>query len=204
MQPNCLLPAHYSITKTMASTSDIRNGMCINFNSDIYQVVEFLHVKPGKGAAFVRTKMKSVTTGRVLENTFPSGAKLDEVRVEHRDYQYLYPEGDFFNFMNTETYEQISIDKKLINNSDLMKEGMTVRIAVRAEDEMPLLITLPPTVTLEVTYAEPGIKGDTATNTLRPSTVETGAKVMIPLFVNIGDKIKVNTETRDYMERVKA
>jgi elongation factor P len=204
MQPVCLLPTHYSITKTMASTSDIRNGMCINFNSDIYQVVEFLHVKPGKGAAFVRTKMKSVTTGRVLENTFPSGAKLDEVRVEHRDYQYLYPEGDFYNFMNTETYEQISIDKKQINNADLMKEGMTVRIAVRAEDEMPLLVTLPPTVTLEVTYAEPGIKGDTATNTLRPSTVETGAKVMIPLFVNIGDKIKVNTETGDYMERVKA
>ena len=188
----------------MASTSDIRNGMCINFNSDIYQVVEFLHVKPGKGAAFVRTKMKSVTTGRVLENTFPSGAKLDEVRVEHRDYQYLYPEGDFFNFMNNETYEQISIDKKLINNPDLLKEGVNVKIAVRAEDEMPLTVTLPPTVTLEVTYAEPGIKGDTATNTLRPSTVETGAKVMIPLFVNIGDKIKINTETGDYMERVKA
>lgn len=188
----------------MASTSDIRNGMCINFNSDIYQVVEFLHVKPGKGAAFVRTKLKSVTTGRVLENTFPSGTKLDEVRVEHRDYQYLYPEGDFFNFMNNETYEQISVMKKLIPNADLMTEGMTVRIAMRAEDELPLLVTLPPTVTLEVTYAEPGIKGDTATNTLRPCTVETGARVMIPLFVNIGDKIKINTETGDYMERVKA
>lgn len=188
----------------MASTSDIRNGMCINFNSDIYQVVEFLHVKPGKGAAFVRTKLKSVTNGRVLENTFPSGAKLDEVRVEHREYQFLYPEGDMYTFMNNETYEQITIDKKIINAPEFLEEGMMVKIAVRAEDEMPLTCTLPATVVVEVTYAEPGIKGDTATNTLRPCTVSTGAKVMIPLFVNIGDKIKVNTDTGDYMERVKA
>lgn len=187
----------------MASTSDIRNGMCINFNSDIYQVVEFLHVKPGKGAAFVRTKLKSITTGRVLENTFPSGAKLDEVRVEHREYQYLYDEGDFATFMNNETYEQITIDKKIINAPEFLVEGMNVKIAVRAEDELPLTCTLPDTVVLEVTYAEPGVKGDTATNTLRPSTVSSGAKVMIPLFVNVGDKIKIKTETGDYMERVK-
>ncbi|QQR98692.1 MAG: elongation factor P [Sphingobacteriales bacterium] len=187
----------------MASTSDIRNGMCINFNSDIYQIIEFLHVKPGKGAAFVRTKLRSVTNGRVLENTFPSGSKLDEVRVEHREYQYLYDEGDFATFMNNETYEQITVDKKIINAAQFLTEGMTVKIAVRAEDEMPLTCTLPDTVTVEVTYAEPGIKGDTATNTLRPSTVSTGAKVMIPLFVNVGDKIKVKTETGDYMERVK-
>ena len=177
--------------------------MCINFNSDIYKVVEFLHVKPGKGAAFVRTKLKSITTGRVLENTFPAGAKLDEVRVEHREYQYLYPEGDAYTFMNNETYEQITIPAAIINAPGFLEEGMTVKIAVRAEDEMPLTCELPATVIVEVTYAEPGIKGDTATNTLRPCTVSTGAKVMIPLFVNIGDKIKVNTDTGDYMERVK-
>ena len=188
----------------MASTSDIRNGMCINFNSDIYKIVEFLHVKPGKGAAFVRSKLKSITTGRVLENTFPAGAKLEEVRVEYREYQYLYTEGDSYNFMNNETYEQIQISEKIINAPDFLAEGMMVKIAVRAEDELPLTCELPSTVTVEVTYAEPGIKGDTATNTLRPCTVSTGAKVMIPLFVNIGDKIKVNTETGDYMERVKA
>lgn len=187
----------------MASTSDIRNGMCINFNSDIYQVVEFLHVKPGKGAAFVRTKLKSVTNGRVLENTFPSGAKLDEVRVEHREYQYLYKEGEQYMFMNNETYEQLAVSESIINAPGFLDEGMTVKIAVRADDELPLTCTLPATVTVEVTYAEPGIKGDTATNTLRPCTVSTGAKVMIPLFVNIGDKIKVNTDTGDYMERVK-
>lgn len=178
--------------------------MCINFNSDIYQVVEFLHVKPGKGAAFVRTKLKSVTTGRVLENTFPSGAKLDEVRVEHREYQYLYKDGDAYTFMNNETYEQIPIQEKIINAPQFLVEGMNVKIAVRADDEMPLTCTLPSTVTVEVTYAEPGVKGDTATNTLRPCTVSTGAKVMIPLFINIGDKIRVNTDTGDYMDRVKA
>ncbi|HPA36006.1 MAG TPA: elongation factor P [Chitinophagales bacterium] len=188
----------------MASTSDIRNGMCINFNSDIYKIVEFLHVKPGKGAAFVRTKLKSITTGRVLENTFPAGAKLDEVRVEYREYQYLYPEGDAYTFMNNETYEQITVPGSIINAPEFLEEGMNVKISVRAEDEMPLTCELPSSVVVEVTYAEPGIKGDTATNTLRPCTVSTGAKVMIPLFVNVGDKIKVNTETREYMERVKA
>ncbi|MCB9034238.1 MAG: elongation factor P [Chitinophagales bacterium] len=188
----------------MASTSDIRNGMCIKFNSDIFQIVEFLHVKPGKGAAFVRTKLKSVTNGKVLDNTFPSGAKLDEVRVEHREYQYLYPEGDLYNFMNNETYEQIAINGNIIDAPQFLTEGMIVKIAVQADDEMPLTCTLPDTVELEVMYAEPGIKGDTATNTLRPCEVNTGAKVMIPLFVNIGDKIKVKTATGEYMERVKS
>ncbi len=187
----------------MASTSDIRNGMCINFNNDIYKIVEFLHVKPGKGPAFVRTKLKSVTNGKVIDNTFPSGYKIDEVRIEHREYQFLYKEGDTYNFMNNETYEQITVLDKIINAPDFLVEGMTVKMAIRAEDELPLTCDLPATVVVEVTYAEPGIKGDTATNTLRPCTVSTGGKVMIPLFINIGDKIKVNTETGDYMERVK-
>jgi elongation factor P len=188
----------------MASTSDIRNGMCINFNSDIYKIVEFLHVKPGKGPAFVRTKLKSITNGRVVDNTFPSGMKIDEVRIEYREYQFLYKESDLYTFMNNETFEQISLGENIINAPAFLEEGMNVKIAVRAEDELPLTCELPSTVIVEVTYAEPGIKGDTATNTLRPCTVSCGAKVMIPLFVNIGDKIKVNTDTGDYMERVKA
>jgi elongation factor P len=122
----------------MASTSDIRNGMCINFNSDIYKIVEFLHVKPGKGPAFVRTKLKSVTNGKVVDNTFPSGMKIDEVRIEHREYQFLYKEGDLYNFMNNETYEQISMMLKSSMHPGFLTEGMTVKIAVRAEDELPL------------------------------------------------------------------
>ena len=187
----------------MISSNDLRPGITVELDGMVWQCVEFQHVKPGKGAAFVRTKIKSITTGRVLENTFPAGAKLDEVRVEYREYQYLYPEGDAYTFMNNETYEQITVGANIINAPQFLEEGMMVKIAVRAEDEMPLTCELPSTVVVEVTYAEPGIKGDTATNTLRPCTVSTGAKVMIPLFVNVGDKIKVNTETGDYMERVK-
>ncbi|MCO5247696.1 MAG: elongation factor P [Chitinophagales bacterium] len=183
--------------------ADFRNGMCIRFNNDIYQVVEFLHVKPGKGAAFVRTKLKSVTTGRVLENTFPSNAKIEEVRVEKRQYQYLYPEGDIYYFMNNETFEQIPIDEKIINNPKLLIEGMNCDITFNAQDELPMTCELPMTVIQEVTYTEPGVKGDTATNAMKPCTVESGAEIMIPLFVNLGDKIKINTTDNSYVERAK-
>lgn len=183
--------------------ADFKNGMCIKFNNDIYQVVEFLHVKPGKGAAFVRTKLKNVTTGRVLENTFPSSHKIEEVRVERRQYQYLYPEGDMYNFMNNETFEQIAIDEKLINNAPLLLEGMICDITFDAENERPMTCELPMTTIQEVTYTEPGLKGDTATNAMKPCTVESGAKIMVPLFVNTGDKIKINTADNSYIERAK-
>ena len=187
----------------MASTSDIRNGLCIKFNNDIYKIVEFLHVKPGKGPAFVRTKLRSLTNGRVLDNTFSAGHKIDEVRVETHTYQYLYAEGDQFHFMNNESFEQITLDKKVLDAPDLLKEGTNVMIQINAETEAPLSVDMPASIILEVTYAEPGVKGNTATNATKPATVETGATVNVPLFINEGDKIKIDTATGNYMERVK-
>ena len=187
----------------MASTSDIRNGLCIKYNNDIYKIVEFLHVKPGKGPAFVRTKLRSLTNGRVLDNTFSAGHKIDEVRVETHTYQYLYAEGDQFHFMNTESFEQITLDKKVLDAPGLLKEGTNVMIQVNSETEAPLSVDMPASIVLEVTYAEPGVKGNTATNATKPATVETGATVNVPLFINEGDKIKIDTASGNYMERVK-
>lgn len=187
----------------MASTSDIRKGLCIRYNHDIYKITEFLHVKPGKGPAFVRTKLKSVTTGKVLENTFSAGHKIEDVRVETRSYQYLYPEGDTFHFMNTEDYNQISLQREVLDAPDLLKEGEVVTILFNTEDSMPLSVDLPAHVILEVTHTEPGVKGNTATNATKPATVETGARINVPLFINEGDRIKIDTEKGAYMERAK-
>ncbi|MBF4483296.1 MULTISPECIES: elongation factor P [Flavobacterium] len=187
----------------MASTSDIRNGLCIKFNHDIYKIVEFLHVKPGKGPAFVRTKLRSLTTGRVLDNTFSAGHKIDDVRVETHNYQFLYAEGDEFHFMNTESFEQISLNKNILDAPGLLKEGTSVMVQVNTETDLPLSVDMPSSVILEVTYAEPGVKGNTATNATKSATVETGATVNVPLFINEGDKIKIDTASGNYMERVK-
>jgi len=187
----------------MASTSDIRKGLCIKYNHDIFKIIEFLHVKPGKGPAFVRTKLKSVTTGKVIDNTFSAGHKIDDVRVETRSYQFLYAEGDTYHFMNTSDYNQISLQKSSLDAPDLLKEGEVVTIMFNTEDSMPLSVDMPASVILEVTHTEPGVKGNTATNATKPATVETGAKVNVPLFINEGDKIKVDTEKGNYMERVK-
>ena len=158
----------------MATTNDIKNGICIRLNSDIFKVVEFQHVKPGKGPAFVRTKLKSLSTGRTLENTFPAGHKIEPIRIENRKYQFLYNEGNDYHFMNQEDY-----------------------------DQLPMACELAPNVVLTVTFTEPGIKGDTATNTLKPATVETGANVKVPLFINEGDKVRIDTASGNYLERVK-
>lgn len=187
----------------MASTSDIRNGLCIRYNHDIYKIIEFLHVKPGKGPAFVRTKLKSVTTGKVVDNTFSAGHKIEDVRVETHKFQYLYPEDDQFHFMNIEDYNQITLNKSAIDNPGLLKEGEVVTVIINSEDEMPLSVEMPASVILEVTATEPGIKGNTATNATKPATVETGATIMVPLFINEGDKIKVETTKGTYKERVK-
>ena len=188
----------------MANTSDIRNGLCIRYNHDIFKVIEFLHVKPGKGPAFVRTKLKSVTTGKVIDNTFSAGHKIDDVRVETHKFQYLYPEGDQFHFMNVDDYNQITISKAAIDNPGLLKEGELVTVIIKSEDEMPLSVDMPASVIFEVTSTEPGVKGNTATNATKPATVETGASIMVPLFINEGDKIKVETAKGTYKERVKA
>ena len=190
-------------TITMASTSDIRNGLCIRYNHDIYKVIEFLHVKPGKGPAFVRTKLKSVTNGKVVDNTFSAGHKLEDVRVETYKFQYLYNDGDFYHFMNQEDYSQIQLVEAALDKPELMKEGEVVTVIINTEDNAPLSVDLPASVILEVTATEPGIKGNTATNATKPATVETGATVNVPLFINEGDKIKVETGKGTYKERVK-
>lgn len=187
----------------MATTSDIKNGLCMRYNNDIYKVVEFLHVKPGKGPAFVRTKLKSVTSGKVIDNTFPSGRKIDDVRVETHKFQYLYKDGETFHFMNQADYSQITLEKSALDSSELMKEGEVVTIIINSEDDMPLSVDMPASVILEVTHTEPGVKGNTATNATKPATLETGAKINVPLFINEGDKIKVETTKGTYQERVK-
>ncbi|HEY9168868.1 MAG TPA: elongation factor P [Lutibacter sp.] len=187
----------------MATTSDIRNGLCIRYNNDIFKVIEFLHVKPGKGPAFVRTKLKSLSSGKVLENTFPAGRKIEDIRVETQKFQFLYPEGDSFHFMNTEDYNQITLPKNVLDAPDLLKEGEVVTIIFNTEDNLPLSVDMPMSVILEITHTEPGVKGNTATNATKPATVETGAVINVPLFINEGDKIKVDTAKGAYLERVK-
>jgi elongation factor P len=189
--------------KNMATTSDIKNGLCIEFNNDLYQVVEFQHVKPGKGGAFVRTKLKGLTSGKVIENTFTAGHKIQTARVVRYPYQFLYKDDTGFVFMNTETFEQVSLQEDLIENNDLMKEGQDVEISYHEETETPLFVDLPAFVELQITYSEPGVKGDTATNTLKPATLETGTEIQVPLFVDTDDFIKIDTRTRAYVERVK-
>ncbi|MDH6354454.1 elongation factor P [Dysgonomonas sp. PH5-45] len=188
----------------MATTADIKNGMCIDLDGQYLMIIEFLHVKPGKGAAFVRTKLRNVKTGRVIDKTFNAGVKIDEVRIERRPYQYLYKDDMGYNFMNTETYEQISIPGEQIEGVAFLKEGDMVEVQVHAESETILTAELPQNVILEITYTEPGLKGDTATNTLKAATVETGAEIRVPLFINTGEKVKINTKDGSYVERVKA
>lgn len=186
----------------MATTSDIRKGLCMNYKNDIYKVVEFLHVKPGKGPAFVRTKLKSLTTGKVIENTFSAGHKIDAIRVETRKYQYLYNDGELYHFMRTDDYSQIQLGKEILDYPGLMKDGEMVDIVMNAETELPLSVEMPANVVLEVTQTEPGVKGDTATSATKPATVETGAIINVPLFINEGDKVRIDTENASYKERV--
>ena len=187
----------------MATTADIRKGLCIEYNNDIYYIVDFQHVKPGKGNAFVRTKLKSLTTGKVVDNTFQAGHTISDVRVERRKFQYLYNDEMGYHFMNNESFEQVAIQESMIENANLMKEGLEVEILMHAVEDVPLSVELPQYVILEVTYTEPGLRGDTATNTLKPATVETGAEVRVPLFIDAGEKVKIDTTTGAYIERAK-
>jgi elongation factor P len=186
----------------MATTADIRNGLCIEYNNDLFYIVEFQHVKPGKGGAFIRTKLKNIKTGKVIPNTFQSGAKIEIQRVERRPYQFLYKDESGYNFMHSETFEQVNIPTELINAPQFLKEGQGVEIVFHADTETPLSCELPAFVELLITYTEPGLKGDTATNAQKQATLETGATVNVPLFINSGEKIKVDTRTSSYSERV--
>lgn len=187
----------------MATTADFRNGLCLEFDNDLYQIVEFQHVKPGKGGAFVRTKLKSLTTGRVKEHTFNSGVNITTARIERRPMQFLYKDESGYHFMDNQTYEQVALDSELVENKDFLKEGQDVEVLFHAETEKPLSCELPPFVELEVTYTEPGVKGDTATNVTKPATLETGAEIPVPIFIDIGEKLKIDTRTQSYVERVK-
>lgn len=187
----------------MATTADFRNGLVIEYNHDLFAIVEFQHVKPGKGPAFVRTKLKSLTTGKVIDNTFTSGHKVTTARVERRPYQFLYKDDMGFHFMDSNTFDQIPVQVELINAPLLLKDGQEVDILFHAEEEKVLGVELPQHVVLQVVYTEPGLKGDTATNTTKPAELETGATIQVPLFIDQDEIIKVNTETNSYVERVK-
>lgn len=187
----------------MASTADFRNGLCIEYNNGLYTIVEFQHVKPGKGPAFVRTKLKSLNTGKVIENTFNSGVKVTTARIERRAHQFLYKDDIGFHFMDSNTFEQITLQKELIHAYELLKDGQEVEVLFHAETETALNCDLPPFVQLKITYTEPGVKGDTATNATKPATVETGATIQVPLFINQDENIKVDTRKGSYSERVK-
>ena len=189
----------------MASTSDFRNGLCLEYNNGLYTIVQFQHVKPGKGPAFVRTKLKNLTTGKVIENTFTAGIKVNVARVERRPYQFLYKDDMGYHFMHLETFEQISLEPSMIEGPEFLKDGTEVEILYHADTETPLTCDLPPFVVMEVTYTEPGVRGDTSSSTaLKPATLETGITINVPIFVNQGEKIKVDTRTKDYVERVRS
>lgn len=187
----------------MADTSDFRNGLIIKFKNDLYTITEFQHVKPGKGGAFVRTTLKNLRTGRVLDNTFRSGESVEIVRVERRKYQFLYKESAGLVLMDNETYEQMTVDSSYFGEGEkFLKEGEEVEILVDDEDNI-VTVEIPIFVNLEVTQTEPGFRGDTATNVMKPATLETGATIQVPLFVNEGDMLKVDTRKGEYVERVK-
>lgn len=187
----------------MINSQDIKNGTCIRLDGKLYFCVEFLHVKPGKGNTIMRTKLKDVVSGRVLERRFNIGEKLEDVRVERRPYQFSYNEGEHYHFLNQETWDDLIINKDLITGVDFLKEGMVVEVVSDASAETVLFAELPVKVQLEVTYTEPGLKGDTATNTTKPATVETGATVRVPLFIETGEMIVVDTRDGSYIERAK-
>lgn len=188
----------------MASTADFKMGTCLNHaNGDLVQIIDFQHVKPGKGGAFVRTKFKSLKTGKIYEHTFNAGEKVDTARVVTREYQYLYKEEVGYVFMDNETFDQVTIDEKLVTGYQYMKEGQIVLIQFHEETETALSCELPAFVNLMITYSEPAVKGNTATNAMKKAILETGAEIFVPMFVDQDELIKIDTREGKYVERVK-
>lgn len=188
----------------MINAQDIKKGTCIRMDGKLYFCIDFLHVKPGKGNTFMRTTLKDVVDGYVLERRFNIGEKLEDVRVERRSHQYLYQEGEDYIFMNNETYEQVNIPADQITGVKYMKEGQNVEVVTDASTETILYAELPAKVHLAIEWTEPGLKGDTATNTLKPAKLETGADIRVPLFINEGEIVEVDTRDGSYLGRVKA
>ena len=187
----------------MASTADIRNGMVIKLDGSLYSVVEFGQNKTARAAAKVWAKLTGVDNNRTIEKTWNSGDNIFPVRVERKEYQYLYKDETGFNFMDNESFEQVTVPENAIDAPQFLKDGQMVSVLFNTETEAPMSVELPDKIIVQVTYSEPGLRGDTATRTLKPATVETGATVMVPLFVNEGEMIRVNTKTGEYVERVK-
>jgi elongation factor P len=187
----------------MANTSDISRGMIIKLDGSLYSVVEFGENKTARAAAKVWAKLKGVDNNRSIEKTWNSGDNIHPVRVERKSYQYLYKDDTGYNFMDTETFEQLAVNENMVDAPQFLKDGQEVSMLINTETEQPMSVELPDKIVLQVTYSEPGVKGDTATRTLKAATVETGATVMVPLFVNEGEMIRVNTKTGEYVERVK-
>lgn len=185
----------------MATTADFRNGMVIVLDGTLYTIIEFQHVKPGKGGAFVRTKLKGVVTGKVIDKTFRAGERTEEARVERRTMQYLYASGDMYYVMDPTTYEQIPISQSTMGNAKkYLKEGL--EISVLMYEDSPIAVELPFFVQLTVAATDPGVRGDTATGGTKPATLETGAVIQVPLFIDVGDTLKVDTRKNEYIERV--
>ena len=187
----------------MATTAEFRNGLCIAFRNEIYTTVSFQHVKPGKGNAFVRTKLKNIVTGRILENTFIAGSKITPIRVEKHVCQFLYSDHDHFYFMHQQTFETVVVPKEKVSFGDLLKDGVSLHIIFRADKGEVLTCDMPASFVLKVTNTEIGAKGNTATKATKPAVLETGATVQVPLFINEGDIIKIDSTTRTYLSRIK-
>ena len=185
----------------MASTADIKNGVVLNIDGQLWSVIEFQHVKPGKGGAFVRTKLKNVVTGKVVDRTYNAGAKIDIENVDRRDFTYLYNDGEGFVFMDATDYDQVTVPATVVGDAaNFMLENQDVTIALNNGN--PLYVDLPASVVLEITYTEPGLQGDRSTGGTKPATVETGYEIQVPLFLETGTKVKVDTRTGDYLGRV--
>jgi elongation factor P len=187
----------------MASTSDISRGMILKLDGSLYSVVEFGENKTARAAAKVWAKLKGVDNSRSIEKTWNSGDTIYPIRVERKDYQYLYKDDTGYNFMNSETFEQVAVQEQMVDAPQFLKDGQEVSMLINTETELPMSVELPDKIVMLVTYTEPGLRGDTATRTLKPATVETGATVNVPLFVNEGELIRINTKTGEYVERVK-
>ena len=185
----------------MATTNDLKNGMVLNIDGQLWSVVEFQHVKPGKGPAFVRTKLKAVLSGKVVDKTFNAGTKVETANVDKRDMQYLYKDGEDFVFMDGSTYDQIHVPANTVGDAArFMLENQDAVVALH--DGTPLYVELPTSVVLEITYTEPGLQGDRSTGGTKPATLETGTDIAVPLFLETGTKVKVDTRTGDYLGRV--
>lgn len=187
----------------MATTSDISRGLILKLDGSLYKVVEFGENKTARAAAKVWAKLKGVDNNRTIEHTWNSGDNVYPIRVERKDFQYLYKDDTGYNFMDNETFEQIAVEEALVDAPQFLSDGQVCSVLINTETEAPMSVELPDKIVVKITYSEPGVKGDTATRTLKPATVETGATVMVPLFVNEGETIRVNTKTGEYVERVK-